>query len=334
MYLIIEKIIDKITHIVKIWSTPEVEKKILNELPILFEKEKEKEKKEIKYGLAFPVTIGINDIVAHWTPRINDPTYFTKDDLIKVDFGFQWDGYLIDSAFSYSQLPFCEEIIKVSKEATDIGIKMCKVDQNIFEIGEEIGECIENHEIIDEKGKLQRLRSIYDLCGHSIDRYHLHSGQMIPNYKIPILIQEKIRPELRRIQEGYSYAVETFPTNGSNNIVDDEKINFIQQCFMFNNLYHKNGPTKEMLKIPEIKFLWDEYGTFSFCQRHIIKDTFNKGLHIPVIFKGLKEYEKYWNVYPPLKNISENYSKIPIYVAQIEKNVWIDPIQETSIILT
>lgn len=318
-----------------------LENRILNDLPNIInvqanEKNIKKDKKNIEFGLAFPTTICVNEIVAHNSPKLNDKRFFTKDDLVKIDFGFQYNGYIIDSAFSYSQNSFCDQIINVSKEACEIGLKMCKIDQNIFEIGEKIEECIKNAEVCDEKEKLYPLKSIYDVCGHSIGKKQLHAGQFIPNISLPCEIRDKIRPDLRRIQSGFSYAIEPYPTTGSNLVEVDKNVSFQEYNFMYNYLYQPKEPLKQILKIPELNFLWKKYETYCFSQRQIFKDCIRENQPIGNIYKALKDEQnqKIWNIYPPLINISNKDQICSIFVAQTERNVWIDPILETSVILT
>ena len=68
---------------------------------------------EQNYGLAFPIGLNTDSIVAHYTPTkikdsvldtlpyyLNGNTKLNRCRILKVDFGVHINGYIIDSAFS------------------------------------------------------------------------------------------------------------------------------------------------------------------------------------------------------------------------------------------
>jgi methionyl aminopeptidase len=54
----------------------------------------------LRRGIAFPTGCSLNHVAAHYTPNIGDATVLQYDDVMKVDFGVQIDGYIIDSAWT------------------------------------------------------------------------------------------------------------------------------------------------------------------------------------------------------------------------------------------
>lgn len=64
-----------------------------------------------------------------------DDHIFTKDDMVKVDFGVHCNGYLIDSAFTIHWNPELDPITEASKEATNVGIKAAGIDVPLSEVG-------------------------------------------------------------------------------------------------------------------------------------------------------------------------------------------------------
>ena len=44
--------------------------------------------------------LSINECAAHWHPSPNDNSILKKDDIIKIDFGTEANGWIIDSAFT------------------------------------------------------------------------------------------------------------------------------------------------------------------------------------------------------------------------------------------
>ena len=59
---------------------------------------------------------------------------------------------------------------------------MAGIDVTLAEIGEEIQEVMESHEV-EINGKTYQVKSIRNLNGHSIERYHIHAGKSVPIVK-------------------------------------------------------------------------------------------------------------------------------------------------------
>lgn len=59
----------------------------------------------LKAGIAFPTGCSKNNVAAHYTPNSGDFTIVEPDDVIKIDFGTQVEGRIIDSAFTVAFNP-------------------------------------------------------------------------------------------------------------------------------------------------------------------------------------------------------------------------------------
>ena len=166
------------------------------EIPILELAEKI-ESKIVNLGgkPAFPVNISINEVAAHYTPEIEDKTTLKENDLAKIDFGVQVNGYIWDRAFSVFVGKKSHPLIKASTKAVEEAIKMIKPGVRIFEISE----------VIEETLSSTGFKPIKNLCGHGLDRYTQHAHPSIPNGKNNI--QDEIKP-------GKALAVEVFTTDG------------------------------------------------------------------------------------------------------------------------
>ena len=57
---------------------------------------------------------------------------------MKIDFGTQVDGNIIDCAFSVSFNPTFDELLKAVKDATDTGIRTAGIGVRLCDIGESI----------------------------------------------------------------------------------------------------------------------------------------------------------------------------------------------------
>lgn len=196
----------------------------------------------IKSGIGFPVGIGINEIAAHFTPSKNRNPVIKGDDVVKIDYGVHINGCISDGAFSWCPSGKYDELIKVSQEATEIGIKNAGPDAILGSIGSEIFEFIESSEI-EIDNKVIQVKSIVDLCGHQIKPFTIHAGKAVPNIGIPYF---------ERMLENEIYAIETFPTTGCGSIFNDEN-----ECnhFMINEYDD------------DIKNIYDERSTLPFCPR-------------------------------------------------------------------
>lgn len=148
------------------------------------------------YRPAFPCMVSVDDCVAHWTPPRNpkEARPIQLQRLLKIDFGLLDPlGRIADAAFSYSTDPTNLELINVSEEAAALAIGMAGPDAFISDIGAAIQECIESNEI---DGKA--VHSVWDLCGHSIERFKVHGHKAVPN------IAFELPPSMRRMKEGKS----------------------------------------------------------------------------------------------------------------------------------
>ena len=98
-------------------------------------------------GMAFPCGLSFNHIAAHWAPNKDDTTVLKKDDVVKVDFGTQVNGSIIDCAWTFSFDDTFKPLMDAVKEATYTGIKWLGPDVALSEVGEAIQEVMESHEV-------------------------------------------------------------------------------------------------------------------------------------------------------------------------------------------
>ncbi|MEM5794419.1 MAG: type II methionyl aminopeptidase [Candidatus Aenigmatarchaeota archaeon] len=156
----------------------------------------EKKIEELGGKPAFPTNISINEITAHYSPDLGDPTIFKDEDLVKVDIGVHVDGYIWDSAFTVCVNKKTHPLIEVSEKALSEALKLIKPGTKVYEISEVV------EKTITENG----FNPVRNLCGHGLERFNQHASPTIPNCKNSI--QEEIK-------EGQAIAMEVFVTNGS-----------------------------------------------------------------------------------------------------------------------
>lgn len=160
---------------------------------------------------AFPVNISINDIAAHYTPYPEDKLKFKKGDLVKLDIGVSFDGFLGDSAITID-LGDNKDLVKVSEEALKAAIEIAKPNTKICELGKVIETTITN----------LGFKPIRNLSGHSMEINNLHAGLNIPNYE---------NNNQQKLIEGQIIAIEPFATtkNGSGLIQEEKESSIYMQ---------------------------------------------------------------------------------------------------------
>lgn len=97
------------------------------------------EKNGLEAGIAFPTGCSINDCAAHFTPNPGDEhMVLGYDDVMKIDYGTQVNGHIIDCAFTVAFNPKFDPLLNAVKEATNQGIKSAGIDVRLGDIGADI----------------------------------------------------------------------------------------------------------------------------------------------------------------------------------------------------
>jgi len=125
---------------------------------------------------AFPVNLSINEEAAHYSPKIGDTKKVSEGDLLKIDLGVHIDGYIADTAISLvvgDNRPDLERIINATEEALEKALIIIGPGTHLSDIGGVIEDTIKKHGFYP----------IVNLSGHQIDRWNLHAGLSIPNYR-------------------------------------------------------------------------------------------------------------------------------------------------------
>ena len=246
---------------------------------------------EKKYGvnIAFPVGLSLNNCAAHYSPFKDCKLLYTKNDILKIDFGMHIDGNIIDSAFSITHNEELKKLNEISIEATKKGIQLAGVEAHLGDIGENIEEIITSYEL-EIENKIHKVNVCRNLCGHQILPYKIHGNKVVPNIKMNYH---------NRMNEGEVYAIETFPTTGEGILTENLNEN---SHYMIN--YKNNN-----LKFNDINNI---YSSFNFLAWHQewYKDFCTNEIDILINRNNL-------NTYPPLYDINNSY------ISQTEKTIYI-----------
>lgn len=148
-------------------------------------------------GQAFPCTLSIDAVAAHYTPTHDDQTVLKEGNLVKLDCGAELNGALSDNALTvevggagrFKDLIECseaclKEAISIIGPNVDLGTVGAAVEMTAKDFG---------------------FRPIQNLTGHSLETYVLHAGLTVPS--VPMKVN-------RRPRIGDVLACEPFITDG------------------------------------------------------------------------------------------------------------------------
>lgn len=266
----------------------------------------------LRRGIGFPTGCSLNHVAAHYTPNPGDDTVLQYDDVMKIDFGCQIDGRIIDSAWTVSFNPRYDPLLNAVREATETGIKTAGIDVRLCDVGEAIQEVMESYEV-EIDGKTYPVQCIRNLNGHSIGPYQIHAGKSVPIVK---------GGDTTKMEEDEMYAIETFGTTGRGYIVED-----LECSHYMKNFHAPHVP----LRLPRSKKLLAHinktFGTLAFCRRWLERPDGGS-----TAVNGTKgKQEKYMGAlknlcdvgiiqpYPPLVDVKGSYT------AQYEHTIMLRP---------
>ncbi|MCL4450294.1 MAG: type II methionyl aminopeptidase [Candidatus Thermoplasmatota archaeon] len=150
--------------------------------------------------IGFPVNLSINNEAAHFTPAPDTDMKFQQGDLVKLDLGAEINGCLADTAVTKEvTTDKWTNLIKATDEALENAIKKVRVGAITSEIGREIENTIKKY----------GFNPVYNLTGHTLEKYVLHAGTSFPNYDDGSRV---------RLYPGMTFAIEPFATTGKGKV--------------------------------------------------------------------------------------------------------------------
>lgn len=145
------------------------------------------------FGVGFPINLSVDQQAAHYTPSLNDDKLFGEDDMVKIDFGAERDGFLGDGAITVDLSGKNQKMIEAANGALDDALAVVKAGVKVREIGSVINKRIES----------MGFKPVLNLGGHGIEEHDLHAGMFIPNFD---------NGDDFELEEGMVIAVEPFVT--------------------------------------------------------------------------------------------------------------------------
>lgn len=257
--------------------------------------------KGLEAGIAFPTGCSLNHIAAHWTPNAGDKTVLQYDDVMKLDFGTQINGHIVDCAFTVAFNPKYNPLLDAVKAATNTGIQHSGVDARLGDIGAAVQEVMESYEV-ELDGKTHQVKCVRNLNGHSIDAYNIHGGKSVPIVKGG---EQGVRME-----EGEFFAIETFGSTGKGYVHEDLECSHYMKNFGVGHVPLRLPKAKQLLGVIDRNF-----GTLAFCKRYLDRVGESK---YQMALKSLCDNGVVTS-YPPLCDQRGSY------VAQFEHTIYLHP---------
>jgi methionyl aminopeptidase len=191
----------------------------------------------------FPVQMSINDIAAHYTPTPDDKNILKKGDVVKLDLGVHFDGYIGDTALTFEVgSNKHKEIIEASQKALEAAIKILKPGIKVCEIGEVVNKTITSY----------GFKPIKNLSGHKVDRYTLHSDISIPNYN---------NGDKTILKEGMVIAIEPFASSGAGLVKEGKGST--------NYRIHNLKPVRDAIAKNVLDYINKEFKSLPFAKRYL-----------------------------------------------------------------
>ena len=153
-------------------------------------------------GRPFPASIcaSLNDVVVHGVPS----NYKLKNgDLLSLDFGVAYKGFIADSAFTVGVGKISDQakrLMEVTKNALVLGIKECKPNKTLGDIGYAINNYVSKN----------GFKVVRGLCGHGVG-LELHEE--------PSVLNEGKKGMGMKLKAGMVLALEPMVSAGSPNLI-------------------------------------------------------------------------------------------------------------------
>jgi len=259
-----------------------------------------KKKEPLVRSWGFPTGCSINECAAHYTPNPGENLTLKIDDIMKIDFGTQINGYIIDCAFTMAFDSVHNTLMTAVMDATNTGIKTMGIDVRLCDIGAEIQEVMESYECQYNK-EMHSVKCIENLSGHSIAPFKIHFGNTVP------IVANN---DQLKMSEGEIYAIETFGTTGRGYIEEKGDCSHFMKDWEMPSVPLRHKGAKNLLN-----FINKQFGTLAFCRRWI-QDEYSSNHHVPL--KKLCE-SGIIRKYPPLCDVRN------CHTAQYEHTIILRP---------
>ncbi len=239
---------------------------------------------------AFPTNISVNEIAAHDTPYVGDSRVITEDSLVKIDLGVHVNGFIADTAITVTLSDKAIKLVEATEEALRKALTSLSPGAPINAVGR----------VVEAVAKKYGFNVIKNLTGHSLGRYLIHAGEVIPNHFT--------RLALGKLSNGRAYAIEPFLTPGKGYV---EEVRSSTYIYALNTGFKNKHVTEEESLL--IKTIYGKFKTLPLCERWLVKE-FSDLSRLRALLQSLAR-KSVLTAYPVLKEVSGNL------VAQFEETI-------------
>ena len=215
---------------------------------------------------AFPCTLSVNDIAAHYTTNhsVNPPEgieemILRKGDLVKLDIGVHVKGAIGDNAITIEigNGNNHTEQIKAAKDARDASIELMHPGTPWHEIGAAA------EQVAIDAG----FQPIRNLSGHQLEKFNLHAGVSVPSFACG-----SNHPGYKgTVPLGGVFAIEPFNTTGTSGIVENISPHDSSNIFrVTGNVNLRQALAKKKIKplgATMARYIEERYHTLPFAER-------------------------------------------------------------------
>ena len=202
---------------------------------------------------AFPVNISINEIAAHYSPRVGDDAVVPRGAVVKVDLGVHIEGCIADAAITVALDVGRESLVRAAKRALGRALAVMRPGVRLSEVGG----------VIERVVKSLGFKPIVNLSGHSMSKYSLHAGKSVPNVAVRWGGKARV---------GEVYAIEPFTTNGVGYVVE------ARYGYIYRVASIKTTGEKELDSM--LRSLWSSYRGLPFSERWVYSSMGSEGLRV------------------------------------------------------
>jgi methionyl aminopeptidase len=239
---------------------------------------------------AFPTNISVNEIAAHDTPYVGDSRVITEDSLVKIDLGVHVNGFIADTAITVTLSDKAVKLVEATEEALRKALTSLSPGTPINAVGR----------AVEAVAKKYGFNVIKNLTGHSLGRYLIHAGEVIPNHFT--------RLALGKLSNGRAYAIEPFLTPGKGYV---EEVRSSTYIYALNTGFKNKQVTEEESLL--IKTIYEKFRTLPLCERWLARE-FSDLSRLRALLQSLVR-KSVLTAYPVLREVSGNL------VAQFEETI-------------
>jgi methionyl aminopeptidase len=197
------------------------------------------------YFPAFPATISVNDVAAHFTV-FDEDLILKKGDVVKVDFGVSKNGMITDNAFTIEiDTHKYDQLLLANKEALDAIMAEVNRGKSMHELGL----------IVWQTAQKYGFETIHNLSGHQVGYNKLHCGLSVPNYG---------NGDMKRVEENMELAIEPFLTLGSPKVKAGGNSNILHLL--------RVKPVRDPIAKKVLDVIKAKYPVLPFSKRWLLKD--------------------------------------------------------------